>query len=296
MTSKRTILITGCSDGSLGCALALAFHRANWRVLASGRNMAKLKQVEAAGLETVQLDTTSDESIAAAVSHVRDLTGGSLDVLLNNAGAGYSMPIMDLDIARARQLFDLNVFSIIAVTRAFFPLLSQSSHGGTVVNNTSCSSAIVGALPFAGAYNASKAAAANLTEVMRLELAPFGIRVINLMTGSVKSTFHDNAPRTSLPPNSLYNVAKEAVEKAMSGQEATATGADPTKWAEQVVGDLSKSNPPHWLWRGKHAALVRFASFLPIGFLDSTVKSMVGLDIVERKVREQGGPSKLKPA
>ncbi|PFH62271.1 hypothetical protein XA68_14402 [Ophiocordyceps unilateralis] len=296
MALKRTILITGCSDGSLGCALALAFHRANWRVLASGRNLSKLKQVESAGMETVQLDTTSDESIVNAVSRVRDLTGGSLDVLLNNAGAGYSMPLMDLEIARARQLFDLNVFSIIAVTRAFFPLLTQSAPGGIVVNNTACSSVTTGALPFAGAYNASKAAAASLTEVLRLELAPFGIKVINLMTGSVRSTFHDNAPQATLPPTSLYNVAKETVERAMSGQEAAATGADPAKWADQVVSDLGKSNPPHWLWRGKYSTLVRLASFLPVGFLDGSIKSKVGLDVVERKIREQGGSSKIKPA
>ncbi|RDA93320.1 hypothetical protein CP533_2031 [Ophiocordyceps camponoti-saundersi (nom. inval.)] len=296
MGSKRTILITGCSDGSLGCALALAFHKANWRVLASGRNPSKLRQVETAGMETVQLDTTSDESIAACVVRVRDLTGGSLDVLLNNAGAGYSMPLMDLDIARARQLFDLNVFSIIAVTRAFFPLLTRSTWGGVVVNNTACSSLTTGALPFAGAYNASKAAAANLTEVLRLELAPFGIKVINLMTGSVRSTFHDNAPRATLPPTSLYNVAKEEVEKAMSGEEAAATGADPAQWAEQVVNDLGKSKPSHWLWRGKYSTLVRLASFLPVGFLDGSIKSKVGLDVVERRIREQGGPGKLKPA
>ncbi|KAK5992951.1 Short-chain dehydrogenase PC-15 [Cladobotryum mycophilum] len=228
MASARTVLITGCSDGSLGSALALAFHKAGWRVFASARNLSKLKQVEAAGIETVQLDTLSDASIASSVSRVQELTGGSLDVLLNNAGGGYSMPLMDLDIAKARELFDLNVFSLISVTRAFYPLLAKSSHGGMVVNNTSCSSLTAGALPFSGAYNASKAAAMNLTEVLRLELAPFGIKVINLMTGSLRSTFHDNAPRATLPPDSLYNIAKETVEKTMSGEEATATGAIPS--------------------------------------------------------------------
>jgi 1-acylglycerone phosphate reductase len=289
--SKRTVLITGCSDGSLGSALALAFHKAGWRVFASARNLSKLKQIQAAGIETIQLDVVSDASIASAVSQVSDLADGALDVLLNNAGAGYSMPLMDLDMDQARKVFDLNVFSLLGVTRAFLPLLLRSTHagGGVVVNNTSCSSLIAGALPFAGAYNASKAAAANLTEVLRLELAPFGIKVVNLMTGAVRSTFHDNTPWARLPSNSLYNVAKEAVEKTMSGEEATATGADPDKWAEQVVRDLGGPKPGYWIWGGKYSLLVRITSMLPVGFLDGPIRRKVGLDVVEDKIKEQGG-------
>lgn len=93
MASARTILITGCSDGSLGSALALAFRKARWRVLASARNTEKLKKCEEAGIETVQLDTLSDESIASCVAKVKELTGSSVDGLFNNAGAGYNMPL-----------------------------------------------------------------------------------------------------------------------------------------------------------------------------------------------------------
>lgn len=251
--------------------------------------MAKLKQAEAAGIETVQLDTTSQESIAACVARVSELTGGSLDVLFNNAGAGYSMPVLDLDLSRVRELFDLNVFSMLAVTRAFFPLLTNSSQGGIVVNNTTCMALPHASMPFSGAYNASKAAAANFSEVLRLELAPFGVKVTNLLTGSVKSTFHSNAPQISLPPDSVYNVAKETVEKYMSGAEATATGADPVEWAEGVARDVGKSTPPLWIWRGKLATAAWIGSFLPVGALDGVMKRKTGLDEVERKLHEQGG-------
>ncbi|EED14044.1 IBR finger domain protein [Talaromyces stipitatus ATCC 10500] len=224
-----TILITGCSDGGLGSHLALAFHKAGWRVFASARNLTKLKQATTAGIEAIQLDVTSDKSIVSAVSQISELTHGSLDVLLNNAGGGYSMPLMDLELDQARKLFDLNVWSIISVTRAFLPLLSKSQYGGMVVNNTSCSSVPAGMQPFAGAYAASKAAAASITEILRLELAPFGIKSINLMMGAVKSNFFENTPASTLPPTSLYNVAKETVERAMSGQDNMADADDPTK-------------------------------------------------------------------
>ncbi|KAH8660611.1 hypothetical protein BX600DRAFT_467935 [Xylariales sp. PMI_506] len=293
MASKRTVLITGCSDGSLGSALALAFHKAGWRVFASARNLSKLKLVEAVGIETLELDTLSDTSIASSVSEIARLTGGSLDALLNNAGAGHSMPLMDLDIDQAKQLFDLNVFSLITMSRAFFPLLVKSSRGAMLINNTSCSGTIAGGLPFAGAYNASKAAAASFTEGLRLELEPFGIKVVNLMTGAVRSTFHNNAPQNVLPPTSIYNIAKGAVERAMGGGDAAAAGSDPTQWAEQVVAELSRSNPSAWVWKGEWSRLVRFASLLPIGTFDSTTKDMVGLSIVEKKIKEYGGPSKV---
>jgi 1-acylglycerone phosphate reductase len=285
--SKRTILITGCSEGSLGSFLATAFHKAGWRVFASARTMSKLKQTQAAGIETVLLDTTSDESITSCVSRIEELTGGSLDTLLNNAGTGYSMPLMDLDLADARHLFDVNVFSIISMTRAFLPLLMKSTHGGMVVNNTSCSSLTAGGLPFAGAYNSSKAAATSITEVLRLELEPFGVKVINMMTGSVKSTFYDNTVQNTLPATSMYNVAKEAVEKAMAGEDYMTTSTDPVKWAAQIVKDLSKSAPPYWIWGGKYSTLMRIVTFLPIGALDGLIKAKVGLDVVERKIKEQ---------
>ncbi|KAL4787014.1 hypothetical protein BJX76DRAFT_354626 [Aspergillus varians] len=80
---------------------------------------------------------------------------------------------------------------------------------------------IAGTMPFAGTYNASKAAVASLIEGLRLELEPFGIKVINLMTGGVRSTFLSNKPTPVLSPTSLYNVAKEIVERGMSGAHAT---------------------------------------------------------------------------
>ncbi|KAH8880854.1 NAD(P)-binding protein [Thozetella sp. PMI_491] len=294
MPSKRTVLITGCSDGSLGSALALAFHKAGWRVFASARNMAKLKNAVAAGIETVQLDVGSDESVAAAVAQVKELTGGSLDTLVNNAGAGYCLPLLDIDLEEARNLFDLNVFSLLRVTRAFFPLLVKSKHGGLVVNNTSGFGFLTTATPFYGVYCASKAAAASFTEVLRLELEPFGIRVVNLVTGSVKSTFFDNAPKATLPPTSLYNAGKERIERAMSSEEQEKIGSDPTKWAESVVRDLNGSKPPHLLFRGKNANLSRLVSILPVGLLDSVMKQMSGLDVFEKNFKDHGGLEAIK--
>ncbi|KAL2828010.1 hypothetical protein BDW59DRAFT_159966 [Aspergillus cavernicola] len=175
-------------------------------VTSSAHANGTLTQAKDAAIETALLDTLSDDSIHNCVAQVQELTGGSLDALLNNAGAGYSMPLTDLDIAKARELFDLNVWSV---------LIRWVGH-----QQHCCSSVTAGTMPFACAYNASKAAVASLTEALRLELEPFGLRVINLMTGGVRSTFHSNDPNPVLPPTSLYNVAKEIAERAMSGAHA----------------------------------------------------------------------------
>lgn len=101
-SNRRTVLITGCSDGSLGSALALEFHKhPSIRVFATARNPAKLTRLAAAGIETLSLDVLDSVSIAACVVEVSKLTNGRLDILVNNAGAGYSMPLMDVSVAAA---------------------------------------------------------------------------------------------------------------------------------------------------------------------------------------------------
>jgi NAD(P)-dependent dehydrogenase (short-subunit alcohol dehydrogenase family) len=313
MSTKRTVLITGCSDGSLGSHLALQFHAAGWRVFASARNMAKLKLAKEVGksyilsnhsstpfaqaanqersntgIETIQLDTLASESIAGCVSHLKTLTGGTLDALVNNAGAGYSMPVSDVEISKARDLFELNVWSLIAVTQAFLPLLLASTHqdGALLINHGSLSGVIAASGPFAGAYNASKAAVAGFTETMRLELGPFNIKVLNLVTGAVRSTFQLNAPRPQLPPLSLYAVARETVERAMDNKD-DAGDMDPSQWARCVVAQVSQRSPPYWVWAGKFVGLIRWGRLFPVGFFDRFMKGMVGLDVVERNVKAQ---------
>lgn len=165
--SKPTVLITGCSDGSLGSALALQFHASGYRVLATARNPAKLADAKAAGIEILALDVVSESSIEKCVVAVRELTGGDLDILVNNAGANYPIPLTDAPIEEAKKLFDLNVWSNMAMVQAFLPLILKSKLGGIIVNHTSTSSVLNP--PFSGLYGASKAALAMLTVSLRAE-------------------------------------------------------------------------------------------------------------------------------
>ncbi|RGP76763.1 hypothetical protein FLONG3_5203 [Fusarium longipes] len=294
MSQRKTILVTGCSDGSLGSALALALKPHGWRVLGSGRNLSKLKALQDAGIECIQLDVNSTKSIHKAREEVKKLSGGSLDALVNNAGTAYSMPILDIDIDKSHEVFELNVFSIIRVTRGFLPLLLESSHGGMVINNTSASGLIGVGTPFQGAYAASKAAASSLTESLRVELGPFGIRVINLLTGAVNSTFFANAPDAKLPETSIYNIAKDEIESTMAGDMPGIVKPDVTTWAEQVASDLSQRNIPLLVSRGGSAGIARYATLFPTGTFDGLIKKTGAVDVLERKLKEQTETSKTK--
>lgn len=285
--SKKTALVTGCSDGSLGSALALALHDLGWRVFASARNPSKMTVVKAAGMECVQMDVGSNESISAAVKYIQELTGGSLDSLINNAGGGYSMPVINLDIEKTRELFELNFISIIRVTQAFLPLLLRSDRDPTIANNTSGVGLLGCSVPFQGGYAASKAAAASLTDSMRLELAPFGIRVINLVTGGVQSTFFQNSNDAQLPADSIYNIAKEAITGPMNGDQPGMNKIDAKTWANQVARDLSQRTPPYMIYRGSMAGVSRLASLLPTWITEGIRKRMSGIDVLEQKLKEQ---------
>jgi 1-acylglycerone phosphate reductase len=147
--TKKSVLITGCSTGGIGHALALEFHQRGLHVFATARNLSKMSSLASLPHMTLlSLDVTSTSSITAAVKAVHDHTNGKLDYLVNNSGAQYVMPILDADIEKAKQMYDVNVWGIVAVTQAFAQMLVKAR--GCVVNISS----IAGCLypPWMGAY------------------------------------------------------------------------------------------------------------------------------------------------
>jgi 1-acylglycerone phosphate reductase len=239
-----TVLITGCSAGGLGHGLAEAFHARGLKVIATARTPTKMADLSSKGITTLPLDVLSAESIADCVSTASTLTSGRLDMLINNAGGGYNVPVSDIDVSKGKELFDLNVWSYISVTQAFLPLILAAK--GMIVNNTSISS--VEPTPFSSVYHASKAAAAMFSDHMRIELAPFGVRVIDLKTGCVHTNFHSNRSDDSrLKPGSIYEPIREEAEKAIAAAHF-GEREELAVWAGNVADDLLVTDPPARLW------------------------------------------------
>ena len=134
---KKSVLITGCSAGGIGTALAEVFHERGYHVFATVRNPSKTPPTlsNAKNVTIVTLDVLSQEAIAAAVDSVKKETGGRLDILINNSGGLLFSPALDTPIERAKEVFDLNFWAPLAMLQAFAPLLIEAK--GCVVNNSS---------------------------------------------------------------------------------------------------------------------------------------------------------------
>jgi NAD(P)-dependent dehydrogenase (short-subunit alcohol dehydrogenase family) len=182
----KCVLITGASCG-IGLAAAEHFHRQGWNVAASMRNPGSdLALSEHPGLIRPQLDVTDPKSIQAAVDEVLE-RWGRIDVLVNNAGYGLIGPFEAADEAQVRRQFEVNVFGLMAVTRAVLPAMRQTGTGALV--NIS-SMAGYSCFPYYSLYHASKWAVEGFSESLRYELEPFGIRVKLVEPGVVKTDFH----------------------------------------------------------------------------------------------------------
>ena len=141
---KKTVLVTGCSSGGLGFALAKAFRDQGFHVLATVRNPQKAGALAAEkDIKVLTLDVTSAESIASCLAQVRGAPGGKLEILVNNAGAAIFGPLVHASIEEGKAAYEVNVWGPLAVSQAFAPLLIESK--GVILNISS----IAGAVPLA---------------------------------------------------------------------------------------------------------------------------------------------------
>ncbi|KAK8001614.1 hypothetical protein PG991_013836 [Apiospora marii] len=270
MMLPKTVLITGCGPRGIGTALAFEFHSRGHRVIASGLSESLLEPLRELGLETMVMDVTSESSIRDAVSHVSELTGGKLDILINNAGLLHIMPFADTDPADARRVLEVNVLGTISVTHAFLPMLiatsSSSSGGDSVLANLSSINTTLHP-PFVSVYNAAKAAIETLSSSMRAELAPLGVRVVVLKTGCIRTDLFANAAPLPLPADSWYGSLRDFIERRELAWTPFAY-TEPEAYACGVVTELLRPSVKAVVWRGAMTTAVWLLSFLPETTMD----------------------------
>lgn len=130
--TKKTVLITGCSEGGLGAALALAFQQKGFHVFATVRNPSKATFPNGEEIEVLPLDVTSSDSIKQCADIIGSKTGGTLDVLVNNAGMARMGPLLDVSIQQSKEVFEVNVWGTLGVSQAFGPFIVRA--GGAILN------------------------------------------------------------------------------------------------------------------------------------------------------------------
>ena len=220
----RTALITGASAG-IGYAAAELLLKNGYRVFAGARRVERMRGLEALGARTLPLDVTDEGSLAAALGEVlRD--GGRLDVLVNNAGYGAHGAIEDVPMAEARRQFDVNLFGLARLTQLALPHM-RAAGGGTIINISSIAGKI--SMPTGGWYHASKHALEAYSDALRLEVAQFGIKVVLVEPGPIRTEW-DNTALVNLQKYSGSGVyaplVKKVTERFRAGYRRGAPGPE----------------------------------------------------------------------
>lgn len=191
-TQRPNVLITGVSTG-IGYDAARYLVERGYRVFGSVRSQAdgdRVAQALGSNFTPLMFDVTDTGAIASAARRVEATVGDAgLRALVNNSGVSGAGPLMHYPLADLRRMFEVNVFGLLAVTQAFLPLLGARSDRigppGRVINISSISGGLV--FPFVGAYGASKHAVEALTDGLRRELSIYGIPVIGIEPGNIRT-------------------------------------------------------------------------------------------------------------
>jgi len=186
---KKVVLVTGCSSG-IGRCVALGLQQRGHHVFATARNEADLKDLATAGLKVLQLDLNDTSSINNCVSTLLMLTQGRIDALFNNAAYGQPGAVEDLTRQVLRTQLETNLLGTLELTNRIIPSMRQQGFG-RIIQNSSVLGLI--ALPYRGAYTASKYALEGLSDTLRLELKGTGIHVSLIEPGPIESQFRANA-------------------------------------------------------------------------------------------------------
>jgi NAD(P)-dependent dehydrogenase (short-subunit alcohol dehydrogenase family) len=277
-TNAKTAVVTGCSSG-FGRVAALELAKGGWQVLATVRKEVDRESLlaEAATMgyviHPIICDITQPEQVAELAQRVAE-TAPRLDALLNNAGTAFAAPLELLPLDDLRAQFEVNVIAHLAVIQAMLPLLKVAR--GTIINVSSISGRL--STPIMGAYSASKFALEALSDTLRLELAPFGVRVVLIEPGSSPTTIWQTGMQRA---QKLLDEQREGpyarplkrVEKM--GKRSSATGFPPQLFGDTVIKILSSKHPrARYAIPRSSALVIAVRRFLPERVWDALLKLM----------------------
>ncbi|PTB37190.1 uncharacterized protein TrAFT101_010924 [Trichoderma asperellum] len=248
---KKFALVTGCGKGGIGEALVLEYTRRGVHAIATVLPNEDSDHLTAAGITWFPLDVRDEKSVIHLKEEVLAVTNGYLDCLVNNAGICYTMTAIDTDVNAVKRMFEVNVFGPMQMVHHFHDTLIRAA--GTIVNIGS----IGGVVPYmyGASYNASKAALHHYSNTLRLEMSPFNVKVITVISGEVGTNILKNDVNRKLPEGSYYTpLATEFKDHVTRTPKTTSRFV----YASNVVSQSLRSSPVPWLWTGSATAIIRF--------------------------------------
>jgi NAD(P)-dependent dehydrogenase (short-subunit alcohol dehydrogenase family) len=248
MAEEKTALVTGSSSG-IGFETSLLLARNGFRTYATVRDLDKAKAIKEISdrhelpITVMELDVTSDKSVEDAIHKIVNEESKRIDVLVNNAGYGQGGALEDDSMNEIKSLFETNLFGAIRTMKAVLPIMRKQHGGGTIVNIASVGGRI--GLPFSTAYHGTKFALEGISESMRYETEPFGIKVILIEPGAIMTNFSRNlkigqkAADSSSPYSPMFQAMQKAALQRYSGQEIT----PPEEVAKAILKAVTTENP-----------------------------------------------------
>jgi NADP-dependent 3-hydroxy acid dehydrogenase YdfG len=267
--AHQTVLVTGASSG-IGRATVQRLAASGYQVFATARRIDRLEQLRAVNVEPLYLDITAADSITFVLQHIIEQTG-RLDVLINNAGYALYGVLEEVSPMDARRQFDVNVFGMMQLTQAVLPIMRQQ-HGGTIINLSSVAGKI--ATPMAGWYCASKHAVEALSDALRMEVAPLGIKVILIEPGSIKTEFGDIALNELSKASQIDAYKRMATAFNNRIQQAYRTAPGPEIVAETIHKALQAHHPnPRYAFPNDSRLFILLRRLLSDRLLDSLFRT-----------------------
>jgi NAD(P)-dependent dehydrogenase (short-subunit alcohol dehydrogenase family) len=242
--SHRVAVVTGSSTG-IGYETSLILARNGFLTYATMRNLNKSENIKSAAtkenllIQVKQLDVTDDVSVKNAIQTITS-EAGRIDVLVNNAGYGLNGAFEDLAMDEIKAQFETNLFGLIRTTQAVLPVMRRQK-SGTIINISSGAGRF--GFPSGSAYVSTKFAVEGLSESMSYELEPFGIRVVIVEPGVIRTNFGDGlvVAKKSQDPNSPYSKMMQKVTTGFEEMMKNASSADLV--AKVVLNAIRDENP-----------------------------------------------------
>ncbi|MFD9703240.1 oxidoreductase [Lentzea sp. NPDC059081] len=233
----KVALVTGASSG-IGESTAVELHKAGYTVYAAARRVQRMEGLRAQGIRTLAMDVTSDESMAEGVEKIIG-EAGRIDVLVNNAGYGSYGAVEDVPLDEARYQFEVNVFGLARLVQLVSPHMRRAG-SGKIINVSSIGGRIYE--PLGAWYHSTKFAVEGLSDSLRLELRPFGIDVVVIQPGGIRTEWGGIAVE-NLEKTSGGGAYAEQVRQLAALFAQTERGSEPKVIADVIVKAAGARRP-----------------------------------------------------
>jgi short-subunit dehydrogenase len=240
VSHQKVALVTGASSG-MGHVFALQLNEAGFAVYGVARRVDRMSDLRGEGIRTIEMDIADDVSATAAVEHVL-AEAGRIDVLVNNAGYGSYGSVEDVPLDEARRQFDVNVFGGARLIQLVLPSM-RARRSGTIINITSMGGKIY--TPFGAWYHATKFAMESLSDCLRLELKPFGINVVIIEPGAIRTEWSGIAADhlAEASPDGAYAARASKVAASFRSDAAAKQSSPPELVARTLVKAATARRP-----------------------------------------------------